>query len=172
MLVLYQIFYACAGHCERGIVHKIAWRATRSCMPHPLAQCIQTLIGDTLELFMTQCGYNGAEICCAGKNRVFDASHQHWRAGGNYPVNQTIGRFLPFIADYLTGSQLHFLNLEVHFHDRAHPRRADCGHHQRRLELCTVCNIAKCSQCTPARCLCPCEPWAGVLARAAEYHVA
>ena len=86
MLVLYQIFYACAGHCERGIVHKIAWRATRSCMPHPLAQCIQTLIGDTLELFMTQCGYNGAEICCAGKNRVFDASHQHWRAGGNYTL--------------------------------------------------------------------------------------
>jgi hypothetical protein len=57
VLVLYQIFYACAGHCERGIVHKIAWRATRSCMPHPLAQCIQTLIGDTLELFMTQCGF-------------------------------------------------------------------------------------------------------------------
>ena len=99
MLVLYQIFYACAGHCERGIVHKIAWHATRSCMPHPLAQCIQTLIGDTLELFMTQCGYNGAEIRCAGENRLFDASHQHWRAGGNYPVNMTIGRFLPFIAD-------------------------------------------------------------------------
>ena len=70
----------------------------------------------------------------------------------------TIGRVLPFIADYLTGSQLHFLNMEIRFHDRADPRRADCGHHECRLDLCTVCKIAKCSKCTPADCLCPC-PW-------------
>jgi len=154
VLVLYQIFYACTGHCERGIVHKIAWHATRSCMPHPLAQCIRTLIGDTLELFMTQCEMNGA-ICRIGETRVVHASHQLWRAGGNYPLNQTMGRFLPFIADYLTGSRLHFLNNEVHFHAGANPRRADCGHQECRLELCAVCKIAKCYQCTPSDCLCP-----------------
>ena len=156
MLVLYQLFHAYTGHCELGIVHNIALRATRSCVYNPLAQSIHRLIDNTVDLFMNQCGINEAFSSCIGETRVYHAFHQRWREGGNFPVNQTLGRVLPFIADYLTGSQLHFLDMEIRFHDRADPRRADCGHHNRRLELCAVCKIAKCSKCTPADCLCSC----------------
>ena len=105
MIVLRQVFYARTGYCEIGIVHRIARRARQLSAGHPLAECIRIECQRSMRLFMTQCEYNHVlfrhSYGTGEKVRYYTAYRQDWRAGGNYPVNQTIGRFLPFIVNRL-----------------------------------------------------------------------